>query len=260
VLQNKPRAPGSIGRVPAAELEAIVMAALRNHLSTRDAGQILPDDDRELVDRHLERVALTPNEIKLRLREIVQEVPEDLEAHDTENNSSERTIVNVKAISVAWTKPMPAAVKGVIHVPAHNTPMTPSGREALLIAIAKARNWIDDLAHGRVASFAAIAHREGKIERRIRLLMPLGFLSPRIVSAILDGAAPADLTVTRLTRPLPYSWAEQERWLGTGTVSDENQGSPASSDNVAPRNSHSRYTAVAEPLCPPGPGQGADDY
>ena len=47
---------------------------------------------------------------------------------------------------------MPAAVKGIIHAPAHNTPIKAGRREALLIAIAKARQWIDDLAHGRAAS------------------------------------------------------------------------------------------------------------
>ena len=58
-------------------------------------------------------------------------------------------------------------------MPAHNTPIKASRREALLIAIAKARQWIDDLAHGRAASFAVIARREGKVERHIRLLAPL---------------------------------------------------------------------------------------
>jgi site-specific DNA recombinase len=74
---------------------------------------------------------------------------------------------------------------------------------------------MDDLAHGRVASFGVIAHREGKGERHIRLLAPLAFLSPRIVSTILDGTAPAYLTVTTLARVLPYSWAEQESRVAT---------------------------------------------
>jgi site-specific DNA recombinase len=109
---------------------------------------------------------------------------------------------------------VPAAVRGMIHVPAHNTPIKPGRREALLIAIAKAREWMDDLAHGRVASFAAIARREAKVERHIRLLAPLAFLSPRIISRLLDGAVPASLTITALARALPWSWAEQERRLG----------------------------------------------
>ncbi len=100
-------------------------------------------------------------------------------------------------------------------MPAHNTPIKAGRREALLIAIANARQWIDDLAHGRAASFAVIARREGKTERHIRLLAPLAFVSPRIVSALLDGTAPADLTLTKLARALPYCWAEQERRVGT---------------------------------------------
>jgi hypothetical protein len=31
---------------------------------------------------------------------------------------------------------------------------------------------------------------------------------------IVDGTAPADLTVTDLTKALPYSWAEQEQSIG----------------------------------------------
>jgi hypothetical protein len=99
-------------------------------------------------------------------------------------------------------------------VPAHNTPIKAGRREALLIAIVKARQWIDDLAYGRAASFAVIARREGKAGRRIRLLAPLAFVSPRIVSALLDGTAPADLTLAKLARALPYCWAEQERRVG----------------------------------------------
>ena len=98
-------------------------------------------------------------------------------------------------------------------MPAHNTPMRPSRREALLIAIAKARGWVDELVNGRVGSFAMLARREGKAERHIRLLMPLAFASPRIVSSILEGTAPAGLTITALARALPWSWAEQERRL-----------------------------------------------
>ena len=207
-------APGSVSRVPAVELEALVLAELRNHLNASAAGQLLPGNDRDLVERHLERVTLTANEIELRLREIVEQAQE-FDAHDGANAASGSAITTIKTIAVPWTSPVPAAVKGIIHVPAHNTPIKVGRREALLIAIAKARTWIDDLAHGRAASFAVIARREGKVERHIRLLAPLAFVSPRIVSALLDGTAPADLTLTKLARALPYCWAEQERRVGT---------------------------------------------
>ena len=215
VLQKKPQARGSLSRVPAAELEALVLGALRNHLTTSGAGQVLPDNDRDLVERHVERITLAENEIKLRLREIVQDAPKDVDdAHVAASSRSGRPSSPGSSIAIPWSSPVPASVKGIIHVPAHNTPIKPDRREALLIAIANARNWMDDLMQGRVASFAAIVRREGKVERHIRMLAPLAFLSPRIVSALLDGTAPADLTATKLARALPHSWAEQERRAG----------------------------------------------
>src|SRR3984893_16477150 len=84
-------------------------------------------------------------------------------------------------------------------------------RDRLLTPTAKAWGGIDDIRLGRIASFAGIAEREAVGERHIRLLAPLAFLSPRIIAAIADGTAPADLTVTGLAKALPYSWAEQER-------------------------------------------------
>src|SRR5262249_56727778 len=53
VLQNKPPPSGLVGRVPAAEIEALVVAALRSHLSASSAGEQLPDNDRDLLERHL---------------------------------------------------------------------------------------------------------------------------------------------------------------------------------------------------------------
>src|SRR5262249_27243744 len=186
VLQKKPRAPASLSRVPAAELEARVLAALRNHLSTGGAGQQFPDSDRDLVERHVERVTLGENEIKLGLRKIVEETPHELDADDTASHSSRSSTLSVRTITVPWTSPMPEGVRGIINGPVKNAPTKVARGEALLITIAKARLWIEDLTHGRVASFATIARSERKVERHIRLLAPLAFLSPRIVSAILD--------------------------------------------------------------------------
>jgi site-specific DNA recombinase len=210
VLQGKPQPAGLVSRVPAAELEAFVTTALRKHLSAGAPGQQLTDNDLELLERHLERVRLGPHHLELRLRQSV-EPPRSDNAPVTDPSASR--MADSATITVPWTSPLPAAVRGVIHVPAHNTPIRPSRREGLLMAIARARGWVDELVNGRVGSFAMLARRERKTLRHIRLLLPLAFVSPRIVSSILDGTAPAGLTITALAGALPWSWAEQERRL-----------------------------------------------
>jgi hypothetical protein len=212
LLQSKVRGAGSIGRVPAAELEALVLAALRHQLQASGAEpQPTADSDRDLIERHVERITLTPKHITLQMRPR----SDAADAMTVPEEAGRNAIgdLRVATITIPWTGPVPAAVKGIVHVPAHSTPIKPSRRETLLTAIAKARQWVDDVAQGRTATFAQIARREGKVERHVRLLAPLAFLSPRIVAAIIDGSAPANLTATSLARALPHSWAEQERRL-----------------------------------------------
>jgi hypothetical protein len=82
----------------------------------------------------------------------------------------------------------------------------PETRDAILLAIAKVRSWIEDLASGRVRSFTEIAQREGKVERQTRLLTPLAFTPPRTLAAIVAEAGSSDLTVTTLLHTIPRVW------------------------------------------------------
>ncbi|MGJ0510830.1 hypothetical protein [Methylocystis sp.] len=89
-------------------------------------------------------------------------------------------------------------------------------REALLKAIARSRGWMETILSGKTASFDAIAAHEGLAERHVRRLAVLAFLSPKVVQAIADGAAPSGVTVSNLTQARPHAWADQERLLGLG--------------------------------------------
>ena len=84
--------------------------------------------------------------------------------------------------------------------------LKPETRDAILLAIVKARTWIDALVSGRVQSFAEIAQHEGKVERHVRLLAPLAFTPPGMLAPIIAGAAPSDLTVTALAQTIPNAW------------------------------------------------------
>jgi hypothetical protein len=67
-----------------------------------------------------------------------------------------------------WSAPAFPSVKGVLHQPEAKPTLKGETRGAILLAVAKARSWIDDVASGCVRSFAEIAEREGKVERHIR--------------------------------------------------------------------------------------------
>jgi site-specific DNA recombinase len=164
----------------------------------------------ELIERHVARVIVKPQALEVCLVPTC-ETSAQAEDHGLDNLASCHPPTT---ITLPWTAPSFAAVKGIVHAPCAKPAMRPESRDALLIAIAKARGWIDDIRLGRIGSFAEIAEREGQGERHIRLLAPLAFLSPRIIAAIVDGTAPADLTVTGLAKALPYSWIEQEQRVG----------------------------------------------
>jgi site-specific DNA recombinase len=74
----------------------------------------------------------------------------------------------------------------------------------------------DAMVKDPAADIGMIVKRENLAERHVRFLAPLAYLSPRIIEAIAEGRAPADLTVTRLVRNLPTVWADQEKQLGFG--------------------------------------------
>ena len=206
LMQKRRAEAGSIARVPAPEIEALVLDGVRNHLALpgQESTSIA---DRDLIERYIERVVVQPQALELCLL-VPREVPVSVE----ETNTSDFDAGHITTkLTLAWTAASFAAVKGIVHTPCATPTIKPSSRDALLAAIAKARGWIEDIRLGRVAVLAEIAEREGQVERHIRLLAPLAFLSPRIIAVIFDGTAPADLTVTSLAKALPYSWAEQEQ-------------------------------------------------
>ena len=208
ILQNCKAEAGNIARVPAPEIETLVCDSVRRHLAAMDAADHQTAlADRELVQRHVARVIVKPQALDVWL---IPTCEASAQAEDPVDDPAPCHSPTT-TITLPWTAPSFAAVKGIIHAPCAKPTMKAETREALLTALAKARGWIDDIRLGRIASFAEIAEREVQGERHIRLLAPLAFLSPRIIAAIVDGTAPADLTVTGLAKTLPYSWCEQER-------------------------------------------------
>lgn len=204
ILQRRPDEAGSVARAPAVDVEALVVETLRKRGDeTRKERPSKPGTDRDLVEQHVDRVIVRRQAIEIHVSNHNQ----------ASGKRKERRNRQPEILSVPWCSPAPTAAKGILHASSSNRSLSSGSRDALLMGIAKARIWIEDLVEGRAASFTEIAKREGKVERHVRFLAPLAFVSPRVISAILDGSVPAGLTVTGLAKSLSCSWAEQEQRL-----------------------------------------------
>jgi len=59
-----------------------------------------------------------------------------------------------------------------------------------------------------------IATAESVHRSYVGQVLPLAFLAPNIVEAIIDGRQPRDLKVEQLLKSLPIDWASQRQALG----------------------------------------------
>jgi ParB-like chromosome segregation protein Spo0J len=70
------------------------------------------------------------------------------------------------------------------------------------------------LRQGEFVDTAEIAQRFGLSDAHVRRLLPLTYLAPDIVEAIIEGRQPRTLTVKLLLRGIPLDWADQRAAFG----------------------------------------------
>ena len=85
---------------------------------------------------------------------------------------------------------------------------------ALILAIARARTWMQGLRTGNYADTVEIARRYKLNDAHVRRLLRFGYLAPDIVEAIVEGRQPRSLIVKRLLQGIPWAWQEQRTAFG----------------------------------------------
>ena len=188
---------GSIGRVPATDLEAVVIKSVREHL--RPAQSI---NDQELVDKCVERV-------EVRAKELV--------VHLTQLEGSDVGTSIQSPLHIAWRKfPATRYRELLLPVGGHQETarlMRSETRATLVSSIVRGRRWLDELTTDETASTRTIAAREGCSPRKVNMTISLAFLAPDLVKAGIEGRLPPAMGVTRLT-DLPAEWSKQHQMLG----------------------------------------------
>jgi site-specific DNA recombinase len=189
LAQGRKNDAGSVPRIPAPEIEAVVAAAVREQVP--DASRQTQED---LIASHLERVTVHKQKLELRLR--ADDINEERRA------------------TIPWALTPPTRKREILipHSASAARPIRAESRARLVEGIAKARLWLDQLVSGEIESTSEIAERENCSERSVRMTLGLAFLSPAIVKAAVDGTLPHGCGVSQCL-DMPSAWSEQWRLL-----------------------------------------------
>ena len=198
LLQGSAERAGSLSRVPAAEIEAAVVRAVRGHLKPKE-----PIDDRSFVNAHIERVEVQSERLVIRLTQV--------------QKSNRRQPKGDGILYVPWHK-TPSTRRHEILLPRDVTlpnarPMRSETRATLVASIARGRRWLGQLVSDPAANPGGIAKREGCSIRKINMTISLAFLAPDLVKAAIEGRLPRSMGVARLC-DLPAEWSRQHQMLG----------------------------------------------
>jgi site-specific DNA recombinase len=198
LLNGEAERTGSVSRVPAAALEAVVIRSARQHLKSPDA-----IDDRSVIETHIACVEVHAERLIIRLAQGERAANDLTRAEST--------------LSIPWQK-IAATRRREILLPEGGSPQNvrrirSENRATLVTSIARGRRWLEELVVDSTATAETIAQREGCTARKVNMTISLAFLAPDLVKAAIDGTLPHGMGVVRRA-DLPAEWSRQHQMLG----------------------------------------------
>jgi DNA invertase Pin-like site-specific DNA recombinase len=202
--EAKTAAAGSVSRVPAAEIEDVVVKSLKEHLAAnqgKSATGTLPLGERGDLAQLVAGIIVHKDRLIIRLKS----------ANEASDSPDDRSL------SIPWRKP-PSKRSRQILLP-HNAsrsdvrPEQFERRARLVGAIARGRRWLDDVVSGRVTTVAQLCTREKCSVRQVNMTISLAFLAPNLIKAAVEGRLPRGIGIERLRDP-PTEWRRQFEALG----------------------------------------------
>ncbi|WP_162798082.1 recombinase family protein [Sulfitobacter sp. JL08] len=218
-----------IERLPADEIDRVVLNGLREHLS----------DPRWLADqiKGHERDAILIADI-LRATDKWRADTEESDGHVTAKNlpsiidridaQKDRLSVSVNIAEMVESDADHTPILAGFEIPFQKRqngrakPIVIAAKGAaqrdpdLIALVADARRWAGELLDGETSSIQQITEREGLRSGSVSRILPLAWLAPDISAAILEGRQPQHLNAKTLRnlRELPLDWIQQRQVLG----------------------------------------------
>src|SRR5262245_54732842 len=222
LIQGQPDKATKLNRVPATEIEKLILSAVRKHLAGKppNKGEAEGSDslnDKELISAHVARVDVKRDHLAVYL----SVNPDQRSGERDQELSSEgdtRDHANPNIMVVPWQK-TPSKRPREIILPASTSshsdprPIRAETRAKLVSAIAKGRHWLDQLIAGTVTNVEQIATTENCTVRQVNMTISLAFLAPNLVQAAVDGRLPRGVGIANL-RDAPAEWSLQYARLG----------------------------------------------
>jgi site-specific DNA recombinase len=200
LLNGRPTRAGSISRVPAVEIETVVVKAVREHLKLEES-----DDGAGIVRSHVVRVEVQADQLVVQLA-------------STQKPRRGRPSAG-HPLLVPWHKTSSVKRREILlpdngtSQPQNVRPIRSETRATLVASIARGRTWLDEMATEPNATTESIAKRERCSPRKINKMISLAFLAPDLVKAAIEGTLPHGMGVARLF-DLPAEWSRQRQILG----------------------------------------------
>lgn len=194
-----------LARQPPGRLKAMLSKAMRLGARIRMTG---PAEQRALLLEVVRRIEVHRDRLSITL------LAESLNALIGQGSNRERTS-DFGTISLDLPVRFRRRGAEMKLILAEDGARSPNPDTKLIAAVARGHCWFEELRTGAAPSVQALVDRHGVDQGDVSRILPLAFLAPDIVEAILQGRQPVELTAARLKRiGLPLCWAEQRRALG----------------------------------------------
>jgi len=204
--ESKTASIGSVSRIPANEIEDVIVKSLHEHLIARKekpSSAATQFGDRKVLLDSIARIDVREDHLAVRLRS----------GNDEEKSGSP----DDHQLSIPWQKPPSRRSRQILlphGVPRSDVRPTRIERRARLVsAIARGRRWLDEVVSGSVTDVRQIAARQKCSVRQVNMTISLAFLAPDLVRAAVEGRLPRGIGVERL-RDAPSEWSRQFEALG----------------------------------------------
>ena len=195
-------------------LEAALLSAkarIAERTSLTAAAQVFVDEwkhggsDPTSIADLVERIELAPAEIRI-----------TLDRHHLSDALNLSDILATEMAQIVITVPITLKRRGIEAklVTGEGYARIAAPNTKLIAAIAAARTWFAEIQAGEAISVLELAARHKVDPSHISRTLPLAFLAPDLVNAIIDGRIDPELTLSRIKRlKLPVRWQEQRELL-----------------------------------------------